>query len=157
MALLQRNRSDQSSALANRQQTEGVPLSQVMQRLFQDSVLLPSVFEGWTGLTAAAGTNLWESGDGYTLQVIMPGMKADSIKLTVEQNVLTIRGESTLQAPEQATAIWQSFGGQTEQQIALPGEVDPASAEASYEAGIVTVRLPKAAHAQAHTIKVVGK
>lgn len=160
MALLQRNRSNQansSTALANRPQEGMVPLSQVMQRLFQDSVLLPSVFDSLSGGAGTAGTNVWETGDSYTIQIALPGMRPDSIQATVEQDTLTVRGESALQAPEQATAIWQSFGGEAEYRIQLPGEVESGQAEATYEGGVLTVRLPKAAHAQAHTISVKAK
>ena len=157
MVLIQRNRSEQSGGLANRQQEGAVPLSQVMQRLFQDSVLLPSVFDGFGGAAGAAGTNVWETGDGYTIQVAMPGMQADSIQATVEQDVLTVRGESALQVPEQARPIWQTFGGEAAYRVQLPGEVESGQAEASYEQGILTVRLPKAARAQARPIKVTAK
>jgi HSP20 family protein len=157
MALMQRNRSEQSSGLANRPQEGAVPLSQVMQRLFQDSVLFPSVFDGFGGAAGTAGTNLWESGDSYTIQIALPGMQADSIQATVEQDMLTVRGESALQAPEQARPVWQTFGGEAAYRIQLPGEVESGQAEASYEQGILTVRLPKAARAQARTIKVTAK
>ena len=159
MALLQHNRSAQSgsSSTPARRPDEGmVPLGQVMQRLFQDSFLLPSVFDSFGG-AGAAGSNLWETGDSYTLQVAMPGMKPEAIQATVERDVLIIKAEPALQAPEQARAIWQSLGGETEYRIQLPGEVEPGQAEATYEWGILTVRLPKAAHAQAHTIKVAAK
>jgi len=157
MASMPRNRSEQSSELANRQQAGAVPLSQVMQRLFQDSVLLPSLFDGYGGGSGPAGANIWETGDGYTIEVALPGLKPDSIRATVEQDVLTVGGESALAAPEQGRAIWQSFGGDAAYRLQLPGEVDAGGAEASYEAGIVTLRLPKAAHAQARTIKVTAK
>jgi HSP20 family protein len=139
MAGMHRHRPAQSSEPANRQQQRAVPLRQVMQRLVQDSVLLPSVFDGVGAMASTAGTNLWETGGSYVIQAAMPGMQPESIQVTVEQEMLTVRGAAALPAPEQATALWQSFGGQ---------------AEASYEQGILTVRLPKAAHAQAHTIRV---
>jgi len=110
MALAQRYRPEQPGGLANRPQDGAVPLSQVMQRLFQDSVLLPAVFDGFGGAAGTAGTNVWETGDGYTIQVAMPGMRAESIEATVEQDVLMVRGESALPAPERATALWQTFG-----------------------------------------------
>jgi len=157
MALMPRNRSEQSSELANRQQAGVVPLHQVMQRLFQDSVLLPSMFDSIGGAVGAAGTNVWETGDSYTIQVALPGLRVDSIRATVEQEVLTITGESALAVPEQGRAIWQSLGGETAYRLQLAGEVDAGAAEASYAAGIVTLRLPKAAHAQARTITVASK
>ena len=134
-----------------------VPLSQAMNRLFQDSFLLPSVFEGFGGFTGTAGTNLWETNDGFVAQVAAPGVKPEALQLTVEQNVLTIKGEPAIAAPEQAKPIWQALGGQTEYRIQIPGEVDPSGAEASYDAGILTVRLPKVQHARARTIPVTAK
>ena len=119
MAMVQRNRSEQSGGLANRQQEGAVPLSQVMQRLFQDSVLLPSLFDGYGGGSGPAGANLWEAGDSYTIQVALPGLKPDSIRATVEQDVLTVGGESALSAPEQGRAIWQSFGGDAAYRLQL--------------------------------------
>jgi HSP20 family protein len=160
MALLQRNRPNQSgssSTLARRPDEGMVPLGQVMQRLFQDSFLLPSVFDSFGGGAGAEASNLWETGDSYTLQVAMPGMKADSIHATVEQDVLTITASSALQVPDQGTAIWQTLGGEAAYRFQLPTEVESGAAEATYEGGILTVRLPKAAHAQAHTIKVTAR
>lgn len=145
------------TALMRRPEEAFVPLRQVMDRLFQESFLLPSIFSG-TGLyTAPTGTNLWETNDRYIVQLAMPGMKPESISCTVEQNELTCKAESAVQGPEQANAIWQSFGGQTEYRIQLPTEVESEKAEATYEHGVLTITLPKAAHARAQTIKVVAK
>jgi len=160
MPIMQRNRSDQSApatTLARRPEEGMVPLSQAIDRLFRDSFLLPSVFGSLAGVDGTAGTNLWETGDSYLIQVAMPGMRADSIQATVERDMLTVKGQSALQAPEHATAVWQSFGGEVEHRIQLPAEAESGQAEATYEAGVLTIRLPKAAHAQAHTIKVTAK
>lgn len=160
MAILQHNRSDQptpSTTLARAPAEGMLPLSQAINRLFQDSFLFPSVFGGPDGYAGAVGTNLWETGDGFVVQAAMPGMRPDSIAATVERDVLTITGEPALRAPRDARILCQSFGGQSEYRIQLPTEVESGQAEATYEAGVLTVRLPKAAHAQAHTIKVVAK
>jgi HSP20 family protein len=151
MALITRKRADPPAT------TGMVPLSQAINRLFQDSFLPSSFFEGFGGIAGAAGTNLWETGDSYLIQVAMPGVKPDSITATVEQGVLSVKAESALQAPENARPIWESFGGQTEYRVEVPGEVESGQAEATYEAGVLTVRLPKAAPARTHTIKVTAK
>ena len=91
------------------------------------------------------------------MQVALPGMKADTIAATVEQDVLTVTAEPGLATPENARPLWQSLGGKPEFRIQLPAEVESGAAEASYEAGVLTVRLPKAAHIRPHTIKVVAK
>ncbi len=151
-----------STAMITRPEEVFLPLRQAMDRLFQDSFLLPSFFSdwttgGWRSPMAIAGTNLWETNEAYVLQIAMPGMKPESISCTVEQNVLTCKAESALEAPEKATALWQSFGGQTNYRVQLPGEVESAQAQASYNDGVLTITLPKAAHARTQTIKVVAK
>jgi HSP20 family protein len=153
MAVLVRNGS-----VATRRPEEGlVPLSQAMNRLLQDSFL----FAGGLGQAApfgtTAGTNLWETNDDFVLQVALPGIQADALAITVDQNVLTVKGELAVKAPENAKAVWQSLGGQTEFRVQIPGEVDASGAEAGYDAGILTVRLPKAQHVRARTIPVTAK
>jgi HSP20 family protein len=141
-----------------------VPLRQAMDRLFQDSFLAPSLFHnsdfwpsGWSSPSAISGTNLWETNEGYVLQIAMPGMKADSIECNVEQNVLTCKGQPSVQAPANATALWQSFGGQAGYRIQLPAEVESGQAQATYQDGVLTISLPKAVHARTHAIKVTAK
>lgn len=153
MAIVMRNGNG-----VGRQASEGfLPLSQAMNRLLQDSFLLPSAAGHFGPFGAASGTNLWETNDGFVVQVAVPGVPADAVQLTVEQNVLTVKGESATKAPENAKPIWQALGGQTEFRVQIPGEVDSASAEASYADGILTVNLPKAQHIRARTIQVTAK
>jgi HSP20 family protein len=138
-----------------------LPLRQVMDRLFQESVLLPSFFNeavsAGSRWTPAAGTNMWETAEGFILQIALPGMKPDSINCTIEQNVLTLKAESAVPTPEKANALWQSFGSAANYRIQLPGEVESSQVEATYEGGILTLNLPKLARARSQTIKVVAK
>lgn len=150
------NKTSQT-ALALRPERTFMPLRQAMDRLFQESFLLPSFFDGFSASMGETGTNLWETGDRYVVQLAMPGVNPKSINCSVEQNVLTCKAESAVQQPENANPIWQSFGGQTEYRIQLPSEVEADRAEATYEHGILTITLPKAAHARTHSIKVNTK
>lgn len=152
MAVYTRN----GSTLARRADNGFVPLWQAMDRLLQDGQWLNAPFAGFRTAFGAAGTNLWETAEGYVVQVALPGMKTDSIVATVEQDVLTVSAEPGLATPENAKAIWQSLGGKAEFRIQLPAEVESGEAEATYEAGVLTVRLPKAAHNRPRTIKVVA-
>lgn len=160
-----RNRNRRDSVVAQRRQGSPMPLRDVMSRLFEESFLMPSIFDrffedfgkDFSSTWAEAGTNLYESGDSYVVQLALPGMKPDSIDCTIEGNVLTCRAESAVQAPDKANALWQSFGGEAHYQVTLPGEVEADQAKASYEHGILTVTLPKVAHARAKPIKVTAK
>lgn len=146
----------QSVPSVRRPAAEVVPLRHMMSRLFDESFLMPSLFAE-VFPTVSAGTNLYESGDGYVVQLALPGVKPESISCTVEGNVLTCTGQSAVQAPPQATPIWEALGGKNTYQIQLPGEVEAASAHASYEQGILTITVPKAARDRAQSIKVTAK
>jgi len=148
MAVLTRN----GATLARHVDETFIPVRQVIGQLFQDGFLA-----SLDGARSASGTNLWETAEGYVVQVGLPGMKPDSIACTVEQDMLTITAEPAIQAPDQARALRQSFGGPAAYQIQLPTEVEAGTAEAAYEAGVLTLRLPKAPHVRPQTIKVVAK
>ena len=159
MAVQQRNQAGNVSAgLARQSESGAVPLSQAMDRLFRESFLMPSMFDSFFGGSAGwsnqSGSNLYETGDGYILQLALPGMKADSIDCTVEQGVLTVHAEPAVQAPENARTVWQSFGGTSDFRIQLPETTEAGAAQADYHDGVLTIRLPKPAHAKPQTIKV---
>lgn len=133
-----------------------LPLSQAVDQLFRESFLFP---RGWnegygSGFAAPLGSNLWESNDHYTAQFAMPGVKPDSIAVTVDHGVLIVQGEPAVAAPEGAKALWQGLTGQTQYRVSLPAQVDADQAQANYEHGILTISLPKAAAARTRTIKV---
>ncbi|MBX6770121.1 MAG: Hsp20/alpha crystallin family protein [Chloroflexi bacterium] len=153
-----RNTKQQNTAVvARRPEERYLPLSQVIDRLFQESFLPQSMLDGFGPRFGSDGTNLWETGDRYIVQLAMPGVNPGSISCRIEQNVLICTGESALQPPKDATPIWEALGGNVEHRIELPTEVDPGKAEATYEHGVLTVTVPKAAHVRAHSIKVTAK
>lgn len=163
------NGANGSTNVAQRPAPGYMPLRQVMDRLVQDSFLPSSLFNqawsNWPSLwtdsanapVSLAGTNLWETKDAYVLQIAMPGMNPESIDCTVEQNVLTCKAQPAIRMPENATPVWQGFGGQAAYRIPLPDEVEAGQAQAAYENGVLTIGLPKAVHARPHSIKVTAK
>ncbi len=154
-------RRHSENAVTRRPDEGYLPLRQVMDRLFQESFLSPSLFDrffdGAGSFGGATGTNLWETNDSYVAQMAMPGVKPDSIDCSIDGSTLVCRAESAVQAPENATSVWQSYQGQTEYHLQLPAEVEGDKAEAKYEQGTLTVKVPKVAKARAKSIKVAVK
>jgi len=74
----------------------------------------------------------------------LPGMKADDVKIEVEDNVLTIRGEHEEKHEEKEGRYmrrerrWGSF----ERSMALPNGVDPGRIEAKTHDGVLEVKVP---------------
>ncbi|HLI05948.1 MAG TPA: Hsp20/alpha crystallin family protein [Ktedonobacteraceae bacterium] len=132
--------------------SEMVSLREAMDRLFEDSFISP---RGWSTIGRGMPANLYETADGYTLQLPMPGVKPEDVEITVQQDTLNLKWETKVQFPEGATVHWNGFqGGQYQQSFTLPSPINPDRVEAHYNDGVLTLSLPKAEHARARTIKV---
>lgn len=75
----------------------------------------------------------------------VPGMNADDFSLEVVGDVLVVRGEKHLSRDGQHGNYYVSERayGRFERAVQLPAEVDESAASARYDAGVLTVRLPK--------------
>ena len=81
----------------------------------------------------------------------LPGLEEKAIQVSLEDGVLTIRGErSTEQAKEDAKGVrhFETFRGKYERKLRLPSEVDADAVKAAYRNGILTVTLPTPPEAQ---------
>jgi HSP20 family protein len=78
------------------------------------------------------------------------------VKLSLESNLLTIRGEKKQQAEERNERVhrYERSYGTFERTFALPTTVDPDQIVAAYEQGILTVTIPKAERARPREIPV---
>lgn len=104
---------------------------------------------------AGVVANLYETTDGYLVEMPLPGVKAEHLELSVQQNLLTVKAAREWAAPEQAQILWQGFGsGRWQQTLTLPGEVDADRVDARLEDGVLRLHLPKADHVRPRQIKV---
>ena len=98
------------------------------------------------------------SEDENTLQISMelPGIDPDDVRLSLENNVLTIRGEKRAQFDENNERIHRSerVYGVFERTFVLPNTVDPDRIEARFDNGVLFVRIPKAERARPREIRV---
>lgn len=132
---------------------EVVSLREAMDHLFEDS------FIPRTGIAGRGATsNLYETADDFILQFPMPGVNPEAVEITVQQDTLSVKWQTSVTVPENATAHWSGFTeGQYQQSFTLPAAVNSEKAEASYENGILILNLPKAEHVKARTVKVTMK
>ena len=129
-----------------------VPLRTMMDRLFE-SAFTPTVWGN--GVAGGFGMDVYDGEDAYTIHCLLPGIDPSKVSVTVQDNVLTISGESQRTAPENARAVFQEIGyGQFQRQVTLGAPVDAGKAEADYHDGILTITLPKAESAKPKAIKI---
>ncbi len=136
--------------------SEMVSLREAMDHLFEDSFISPRNAGQWGGRGVVA--NLFEMPDGFIFQIPMPGINAEEVEITAQQDTLTLKWQTRLNVPQNATVHWNGFpAGQFQQSFTLPAPINAERAEADYTNGILTLNLPKAEHVKARTVKVTAR
>jgi HSP20 family protein len=90
------------------------------------------------------------------LKAELPDMKREDIGLTVENNVLTLKGERKLESDvrrDQYQRVERLYGTFT-RSFTLPSTVDATDIKASYKDGVLTIRLPQREEAKPKQITV---
>lgn len=140
---LRRNTSQRGSMM---------PLSDAMSQLFRDAFTSPY---GAGAMTTGLAINLYEKDDNYILQIPLPGAKLDQLDITTRENVVTLQGTIDFTAPDGARPLFLGAGGgQFREQIILPSDVDAENVQAQYQDGVLTLMLPKAAHARERKVRI---
>ena len=82
----------------------------------------------------------------YVVSADLPAVKREDVKVTVENNVLSIRGERKLEktADDETEHRRETYHGVFERRFSLPDDVDTESISAESRDGVLTVRVPKA-------------
>ncbi len=112
--------------------------------------------EHWTEERFLPAIDVAEEEDALTLTAEVPGMSRDDLEVTVDNGVLTLRGEKKAQEVSQGAdyrRVERRFG-HFERRIRLPDYVDAEKLEASYKNGVLTLRMPKAEAARTRTIQI---
>jgi HSP20 family protein len=100
--------------------------------------------------------DIFEDKDAVKIVAELPGVKPDDVKLSLESNLLTIRGEKKQEAEERSERVhrYERSYGSFERAFALPSTVDGEKISAEYQNGILTVTVPKAERARPREIPV---
>jgi HSP20 family protein len=95
-----------------------------------------------------------EAGDGYTLEVEMPGVTKDGLDISVENNELTIIGRRSLPVVEGTLIHHESRQENFRRTFELDPSIDANKISARIEQGLATLTLPKAEHVKPRKIAV---
>jgi len=99
----------------------------------------------------------YRSGDEFLVKFDLPGVDPESIDLDVERNVLTVRAERKPAATERAEmVVAERPVGTFTRQLFLGDTLNVDRIDASYEAGVLTLRLPIAEQAKPRKIPISG-
>jgi HSP20 family protein len=124
------------------------------------------LFDGFFGRRDSAQTgpgrrwvppmDLVETDDQLVLRADLPGLDRDDIEIEVKENVLTVAGERKAEHERRGEGfhrIERSFG-RFSRSLGLPRGIDAASMTASFENGVLEVRMPKPQERMATRIEI---
>jgi HSP20 family protein len=138
---------------------EGLSLRNAMDRLFEDSFVTPRF--GWIAPASAAGLaiDMYETKDEVIVKAALPGVKPDETQVTITGDTFTIRGVSKeeKEIKEENYIRKERHFGSFARAVTLPAGLHADKAEATFEDGVLTLKIPKAEEAKPKTIKVKAK
>src|SRR6476659_10667539 len=96
----------------------------------------------------------WRDGDTFQVEFDLPGVDVDSIDLDVERNVVTVKAERPARASDAELLAAERPRGVFRRQLILGDNLDTEHIEASYNAGVLTLKIPVAERAKPRKIEI---
>ena len=97
-----------------------------------------------------------ENDDNFVVSVELPGLKKEDIKMTMQNNVLTLSGSKKheFESKEDTVHRVERSYGSFCRSVNLPSKVDSSAIKASYDSGVLKVTLPKVEEAKPKEISI---
>jgi HSP20 family protein len=105
---------------------------------------------------AAMLMDAWRDGDTFHVEFDLPGVSQDSIDIDVERNVVTVKAERPARASDAELLAAERPRGVFSRQLVLGDNLDTERIEASYDAGVLALRIPVAEQAKPRKIEISG-
>ncbi len=109
---------------------------------------------GW-----APSVDIYESEGEIVLEAELPGMNREDFEVSIENNVITLKGERRFEKNEESEnyhRVERAYGSFT-RSFSLPRTVSAENTKADFNNGILRVSLPKKEEAKARKIEVSGE
>lgn len=136
-----------------------ISLRNAIDRLFEDSFVQPR----WGLVAPLSAANLaidmFETKDEVVVKAALPGVKPEEVEVTITGNTLTISGESNEESEVKEKDYIRKerrFGSFT-RSVTLPNGLKADKAEAAFENGVLTLKVPKSEEVKPKSIKIKSK
>lgn len=124
------------------QQKQEVQETQKAERMHDRRVYMPRA-------------DIYETDDAIHLIANMAGVDQDSVDITLEKNVLTLRGQASAQTPEGMELAYSEYAvGDYERSFVLSDEIEREGIDAKMQDGVLDLTLPKSKSARSRRIPV---
>ena len=100
-------------------------------------------------------TDIYEVEDEIILALDMPGINENAFEITLEKNILNVKGYAQIEDPDEFTLTLSEYEtGDYERSFRVSDEIAKDKIEAVYKDGVLRLTLPKAEQAKARKIAV---
>ena len=133
-------------------------LQEEVNRLFTGNVARAFDDEGIARGSWSPNVDIYENKDQIVLEAELPGMKQEDFDLSIENNVITLRGERRFEKSDDSDnyhRVERSYGAFT-RSFTLPHTVSGDEVQAEYNNGVLRVTLPKREEAKSRRIEITG-
>jgi HSP20 family protein len=133
---------------------DALSLREAMSQLMEESFVQPAAAQG--GRNFMPALDLSETAEGYLVEAALPGIKPEDVEVTVENNVLTIKGETRKETDDKQRnfhRVERRFGT-FQRTIGLPTTVKADAIQASLTNGVLRLEIPKAEEVKPRKISV---
>src|SRR5256714_4140687 len=134
-------------------------LQDEVNRLFSSNLSRTFDDEGIARGAWMPSVDIYENKDQIVLEAELPGMNRVDFDLTIENNVITLRGERHFEKKDESDNYHrvESSYGSFSRSFTLPQTVSGEGAKAEYNDGVLRVTLPKKEETKARRIEIAGK
>jgi HSP20 family protein len=133
-------------------------LRDAMDRLFEQSIWRPAAETGRPadGGAWAPALDVQETSDGYTIKASLPGVKPEGVNIQYQRGMLTISGSTSDEQTREQVGyhIRERRSGRFSRSLSLPDVVDADHAAATFEHGVLELRMPRAEASKPRRIEV---
>ena len=133
-------------------------LQSEMNRLFNSVFDSPGPGNGGTMRRWMPAMDLVETDDHFVLRADLPGMDEDDVKIELEDTTLTVSGERKAEHEEKSEGYYrvERAFGTFARTLTLPSGVDPEAVSASFDRGVLEIRVPKPEARKPRRIEIGG-
>ena len=132
-------------------------MQHTMDRMWRRVGQVPgSASEGQDIEAWAVPLDVSRNGDDTVIRASLPGVAPEDIQVSIEDNVLTIKGQTAEQHQEEEGThlMRERRTGSFYRALRLPDSVDPEKLQPHYDHGVLTITVPKAEEKKARQLKV---
>lgn len=128
-------------------------LREAMNQLVEESFVRPVNGRAQNFVPAL---DLSETKDGFLVEAAVPGLKPEDLEITVENNILSIKGETRQESEDKQRNYHRTERrfGSFQRTIGLPKTVKADAIKASLEHGVLKLEIPKAEEVKPRKISV---